>query len=44
LGEERIREGFANIVYELISNGLKQVNGEATNNMYEPELRVAELK
>ena len=44
LGEERIREGFANIVYELISKGLKQVNGEATNHIYEPELMVAEPK
>ena len=44
LGEERIRNGFANIVYELIAKGLKQVNGEPTNNIYEPELMVAEPK
>jgi len=43
-GEERIRTGFANIVYELIAKGLKQVNGESTENMYEPELMVAEPK
>jgi len=44
LGEERIRNGFANIVYELIAKGLKQVNGEPSNNIYEPELMVAEPK
>jgi len=44
LGEERIRTGFANIVYELIAKGLKQVNGEPENNVYEPELMVAEPK
>jgi type I restriction enzyme R subunit len=42
LGEERIREGFADIVYELIAKGLKQVHGEAANNIYEPESMVAE--
>jgi len=44
LGEERIKTGFANIVYELIAKGLKQVNGEPTNNVYEDELMVAEPK
>lgn len=44
LGEERIRNGFANIVYELIAKGLNQANGEPTNNIYEPELMVAEPK
>jgi len=44
LGEERIKTGFANIVYELIAKGLKQVNGEPTNNVYESELMVAEPK
>ncbi len=42
LGEERIRTGFANIVYELISAGLKQVNGAPTNNIYESARMVAE--
>ena len=44
LGEERIRTGFANIVYELIAKGLKQVNSEPTNSLYAPELMVAEPK
>lgn len=44
LGKDRIRAGFADIVYELIAKGLKQANGEPTNNIYEPELMVAEPK
>ena len=44
LGEERIRNGFANIVYELIAKGLKQVNGVPSNNVYEASSKVAEPK
>ncbi|CAA6822219.1 MAG: Type I restriction-modification system, restriction subunit R (EC [uncultured Sulfurovum sp.] len=44
LGKERIREGFADIVYELIAKGLKQTHIKPVNNMYEPELMVAEPK
>jgi len=44
LGKERIRDGFANIVYELIAKGLKQVNGEPANNIYEAAMMVAEPK
>jgi len=44
LGEERIKNGFADIVYELIAKGLKQLNRDPTNNICEPELMAAEPK
>jgi len=41
LGEDRIKEGFADVVYELLVQGLKR-NAKVGNNVYESELMVAE--
>jgi len=41
LGEDRIKNGFADVVYELLVQGLKR-NAKVGNNVYEPELMVAE--
>jgi len=42
LGEELKLRRFANLIYEMVSQGLKQVNGAPTNPHYEPILKVAE--
>ena len=42
LGEDLKLKRFANLIYEMVSKGLKQVNGEPENNVYEPVMKVAE--
>ena len=42
LGEELKLKAFANVIYEMVAQGLKQVNGEPLNNHYEPAMKVAE--
>ncbi len=42
LSEDSKMNLFANMIYEMVSTGLKQANAKAENNIYEPVMKVSE--